>query len=157
MYVAILSIVTMVVAGIFISINRGRGEVETRSEANSNLRFAIEKISQDLRAATSSAAITSPASTSTPTNTLTLTLGANTIEYSTTTTNQLQRKLNGTPENITSDTVKIDSLSFTRLENRNAVLNKIFASVKVEMKISYKSESPDQQYEEKKETTISIR
>ncbi len=156
-YIAILAIVTMVIVGVFLSLNRGRGEVETRSEVNSNLRFAIEKISQDLRAATSSAAIISPASTSTASNVLTIIVGADTISYATTTDNLLQRSVNGTPENITSDTVKIDSLSFTRLENRNAVLNKIFASVNVEMKISYKSESPDQRYEESKETTIGIR
>lgn len=156
-YIAILAVLTLFIAGIFISISRGRGASEARSEVNSNIRFAIEKISQDLRAATSSAAINTPNSTTTPTSVLNITLGANTIEYATTTAGQLRRSLDGSPENITSDLVEVNSLSFKRLQNRNQILGKDFISIEINIGARYKSESPDWQYKENKKTTIGIR
>jgi prepilin-type N-terminal cleavage/methylation domain-containing protein len=156
-YVAVLSVLTMIVAGIFISINRGGGQAEARSEVNSNIRFAVEKISGDLRSATSTSVISYPASTSTPLNILTFTIGGDTISYATTTDGRLQRSMNSNPETITSDAVNIDFLKFTKVQNENAVLGKIFLSIVVEIGMSYKSDSPDWQYSENKKTAVSLR
>lgn len=158
-YIAILAVMMTVVVGIFISLNKGRGASEARGEVNSNIRFAVEKISQDLRSATSSAAITSPNSTSTPTGILTIIIGSDTISYATTTDNKLQRSKNGVPETVTSDAVKINSLSFKRLENINPIFGTSTAFVSVEVNVSagYRSESPDWQYEESKKATVGIR
>src|ERR1700687_479214 len=52
-YMALLSLIMVVIVGIFIGVNTGRGRSEVQSEVNSNLRFALQKIEADLRAATS--------------------------------------------------------------------------------------------------------
>lgn len=156
-YVAVLSIITMIVAGIFISINRGGGQVEARSEVNSNIRFAVERIAGDLRSATSTSVISFPASISTPTNVLTFTAGSDSISYATTTDGRLQRSLNSNPETVTSEFVIIDFLKFTLVENENIALGRTFRSIVVEISMSYKSDSPDWQYSESKRTTISLR
>jgi type II secretory pathway pseudopilin PulG len=58
-YMALLAMILPVIAVIFLSVNSGRVRNEVRSAVNSNLRFAVEKIADDLRAATS---VTTPAS-----------------------------------------------------------------------------------------------
>jgi prepilin-type N-terminal cleavage/methylation domain-containing protein len=148
-YITILSIVMLIIAGTFLALNRGRGSSEARAEVNSNLRFAVEKIARDLKAATS---ITQPSSTSTPTNTLAITVEGNSVSYS---LDAGSLKKGG--EAITSDKVVIESLQFTRFENTNPVLGKTIISVKVEISGRYNSTNPDEQYSASKETTISLR
>lgn len=156
-YVAVLSVVAMIVAGIFISLNKGGGQNEARSEVNSAIRFSLERISQDLKSATSTSIISDPSGTTTASVILTFSAGPDTISYSTTTDNRLQRSLNGSPETLTSDKVEIIFLKFVRLENKNNVLNKTFTSIQTEISGRYKSENPDWQYSESKKTTISLR
>ncbi|KKQ22027.1 MAG: hypothetical protein US36_C0010G0006 [Candidatus Wolfebacteria bacterium GW2011_GWC1_37_10] len=158
-YIGILAIVMLILGGIFISLNRGRGQAETYSEVNSNMLFIIEKISQDLRAASSSAAIIAPSSTSTATNTLTVVAGTSTVSYTTSTSGQLIRTVDGNSYPITSDMVNIDSLTFKRFENVNPIFgaSAAFVSIEINIGMSYKSESPDYQYSQNKKTTISIR
>ncbi|MEK9154830.1 MAG: prepilin-type N-terminal cleavage/methylation domain-containing protein [Patescibacteria group bacterium] len=158
-YVAILSVVTIILSDIFISFSRGRGQSEAYSEVNSNIMFTIEKISQDLRSATSSVAITMPISTSTPTNILSAVVGASTITYATSTAGQLLRTVGSDSYSITSDLVNVDALTFKRLENINPVfgVNMAFTSVEINITMSYKSQSPDWQYSQSKKTTIGIR
>jgi type II secretory pathway pseudopilin PulG len=52
-YMALLAMILPVIAVIFLSVNSGRVSNEVRSEVNSNVRFAVDKIGVDLRAATS--------------------------------------------------------------------------------------------------------
>jgi type II secretory pathway pseudopilin PulG len=57
-YMALIAIIMVVIISIFVGVNGGRGRNEVQSEVNSNLRFAVEKIQDDLRAATSVSAPT---------------------------------------------------------------------------------------------------
>ena len=153
-YVAVLVIVTAVISGFFLAINKGRGQVSARTEVNQNIRFALSAIERDLSAASS---VTAPGTAGATSSVLTLTSGGNTITYATTTLNRLQRTVNSLSDVITSERVKIDSLSFVRLENINAALGKTFLSVEASMGVSYDSESPDWQYAAGKKTTVGIR
>jgi len=56
-YMALLAIIMVVIVAIFISVGSGNTRNQVQSEVNSNLRFAVEKIEDDLRAAT---AVTTP-------------------------------------------------------------------------------------------------
>jgi prepilin-type N-terminal cleavage/methylation domain-containing protein len=58
-YMALLAMILVAVAAIFLAVNSGRVRNEVQSEVNANLRFAVDKIGSDLRSATS---ITTPAS-----------------------------------------------------------------------------------------------
>jgi hypothetical protein len=94
---------------------------------------------------------------------LVLVIGADTITYDVY-GGQLRRKINSnSPETITSDITEVNAtdepLTFMRLENTNSIFSppKTTVSVEIAMKIKYKSESPDWQYNEKKVTAISLR
>jgi len=153
-YVAILAILTVGIASAFLSVNRGRGQVEARSETNTNLQFAIEKISRDLKSASS---VTTPATAGSSSDTLVMTLSGSTITYSVS-SGQLKRQVNSeTPETITSDKVTVATPTFTRLENTNTVLNKTVVSIEIDITMSYNSTSPDYQYSERKKTTAALR
>src|SRR3989344_6408170 len=76
--VAVLSIVSVMMVGAFLSITRGRGAVESKTTVNGELRFAFQKIEQDIRSASS---LTTPSSTTTPMATLALVIGGQTITY----------------------------------------------------------------------------
>ncbi|MBI5147852.1 MAG: four helix bundle protein [Parcubacteria group bacterium] len=153
-YVAVLAIVTVIVSGFFLAINKGRGQVDARTEVNQNIRFALSAIERDLSAASS---VTVPATTGATSSVLTLISGGNTVTYATTTLNRLQRTVNSLSEVIVSERVKIDSLSFVRLENTSNALGKTFVSVETGLGVSYDSESPDQQYSAARKTTMSLR
>lgn len=153
-YVAILAVLMVGISSAFISFNRGRGQVEARSEVNSNLQFAIEKISHDLKFAS---LVTTPAAAGSSSNTLVLVLDGLTITYNVS-SGQLKRQVNSeTPETITSDKVTVTTPTFTRLENENTVLDKIIVSIKTDISMTYNSESPDYQYSEGKKTTTALR
>ena len=153
-YVAILAVLMVGIASAFISFNRGRGQVEARSEVNSNLQFAIEKISHDLKFASS---VTTPAAAGASSNTLVLVLDGSNITYNVS-SGQLKRQVNSeTPETITSDKVTVATPTFTRLENTNTVLPKTVISIETNISVTYNSESPDYQYSESKKTTTALR
>ncbi len=157
-YIAVLSVVAMVVASMFLSINRGRGQVETVNEVNSNLRFAAEKISQDLRLASS---VSIPALAGATSTTITATVSGSGLTYCVS-GGKLRRQVgagacNDSSEAITNDSVIVDSLVSTRLENTNPILAKTVVSVEVDISVSYNSASPDKQYSGRKKTTISLR
>jgi len=67
-YIAILSGLMVVISDAFIMLAKGRGQAEARSEVNSAVRFAAERIKQDVKNA---GAISTPV-LGTPANTLSL-------------------------------------------------------------------------------------
>jgi type II secretory pathway pseudopilin PulG len=156
-YIAILSVVTLVITGIFISVNQSRGRTEAVSEVNSNLRFAIEKISQDLRFSDS---ISIPAIANSTSTSLTMNVGTSTIVYCISGI-YLKRQINGVcsdlSDNVTSGAVSVTSLIFKRIENTNVVLAKTIVSIGVDLVINYNSTSPDWQYSGEKKITISLK
>jgi len=156
-YLAILAIISLIVVNIFLSLNRARGQSVSQNEVNSNLRFASERIAQDIRSAT---AVTTPSATSTPTSTLDMTISGATVSYCIA-GEQLRRQIGGTcdasSEKITGDAVTVStSTTFTRYENTNTVLGKTIISIEFFLYMSYNSNSPDWQYSGSKRTTVSL-
>jgi type II secretory pathway pseudopilin PulG len=149
-YVALIAILTMIVASTVLILNRSRGSTEARAEVNTNLRFAIEKIAFDVQTAT---AITTPASTTTPTaNTLTLTIGGSPVTY-----DVVLGVLKRNGEQITASTTLFATPTFTRRENKNYTLNKSMVTIKVNLSASYNDSRPDWQYSATKETAVDMR
>lgn len=155
-YISLISVISLVISTTFITFSRGRGQVEARGEVNSNLNFAVEKISQDLRLA-SAVANPSPAG-NTSNGTLVATVSGSTVTYCIA-SNQLRRQVgagscDSNSPTITSPNVIISAANFTRLENTNSVLSKTMVSIEADLQASYNSTSPDWQYSEQKETTV---
>ena len=136
-YIAVIAVVTSAIGGIFLSVANGQARADAMAEVNSNLRFALDKINQDISAAS---AITTPALAGDTSATLALTSGASQITYCIV-DNQLRRGAggicDGSSELITSQQVKINNLTFTRLENTNSVLAKTIVSIQTVLTISY--------------------
>lgn len=153
-YVVVLAVVTTVISSLFISLNRGRGQMESRSEVNSNLQFAMEKISRDLKYASSVALPDAANSTSTS---LIISVYGSTVTYDVS-SGRLRRQIGSeTPQAITSDKVTVAVPVFTRLENTNQVLGKTAVSIEIDIIMAYDSQSPDYQYSERKKTTVAVR
>ncbi|MFA6407210.1 MAG: prepilin-type N-terminal cleavage/methylation domain-containing protein [Candidatus Paceibacterota bacterium] len=155
-YTAILAIVTVVIAGAFTTLNRGRGRSEAQVEVNSNLRFAIDLIAQDLRSAT---AISVPATANATSSSLSAIVSGVAVNYcitSSTLRRQSAGACSASSEAVTSNLVLVDSLLFTRLENTNATLSKTIISIETSLALSYNSSSPDWQYSSSKKTTVAL-
>ena len=152
-YLAILSVITVVVADAFLILNKGKGGVEDKSELNSNLRFVIERMKRDVSSASS---LTTPNTTAATSSSLVLVVGANSISY-TITNDRIARQVDAQPvEYISSDKVKITSLYFNRLENTNTVLDKKRISVEINIFATYNSTSPDWQYSQSERTSVDL-
>jgi type II secretory pathway pseudopilin PulG len=142
LYIAILSLMSVVLAGTFLSLVRGRSQADARSEVNSNARFAMDRMIGDVASAS---AVAIPA-TASPTNQLQLSVGGQTISYSLS-SGHLLRTVDANPaDQITGNAVAISSLTFTRSENFNTVLSATTTSVQVQLTIGYAGTSPDQAY-----------
>lgn len=159
-YIFILSSLVLITTNLFMSLNNGRAQAEARADVDSNLRFALEKISQDIRSASS---ITTPNLAGATSTSLILIASSSTITYNVS-SGKLRRQVDsGTPEDITSDRVEVNisdfPLTFTRLENINSVFDppKTNVSIEISMKIRHKNDGPQYQYAESKKTTITIR
>lgn len=158
-YSVILVIFSAAVVNVFIAIGKGQTQMDVRSEVNSNLRFAIERISQDLRAATvlSTPSLTGPANS---TSTLVMTVSGTTITYCVA-ANQL-RRLSGAgtcdaaSEAITSNKVIVDIPTFTRLENTNTVLTKTFISVQIALTVNSTDLVGERKFSANKKTTVTL-
>lgn len=157
-YIALISILSVSLVNVFISVNKGAGNNTARTAVDSNLRFAFEKIEQDIHSAS---AVVTPASAGATSTSLVLSINGNTTTYSVV-GGQLQRQVNVlTPDTITDATVVVNTttipLVFARFENNNAVFASSSASVQIQMNIRYGGTSPDMQYNETKKTTVLMR
>lgn len=152
-YVSILSIITLVVADSFIALNKGRAGVEAKSDLNSNLRFATEKMKRDISSASN---LVTPANITASTTVLELTIASNSVKY-TTNNNRVTRQVDALPfEYITSDTIKINNLFFSKLLYDNTNLSKTRVSVEINIFGAYNSTSPDWQYSQNEKTTVDL-
>ena len=156
-YMGVLSLIVLGVAAIFIAIQGGGTRSQVQSEVNSNLRFAVEKIEDDLRSATS---ITAPASLGAVSTTLTMSASGTTISYCVV-SSTLRRQIGGacaaSSDAITDPTVLVATSTFTRFENTNSVLNRTEISVQTDISMSYNGTGPEEQYSEEKITTTALR
>jgi len=153
-YVAILAIVMTVLATSFVSINKGRGKSEAQIAVNSNMRFVLERIGQDIRGAS---AISLPATANATSSSLTTTVSGVQIAYclvSGILRRQSGGACSGASEALSSQEVLISNIVFTRLENANTITAKTAVSIEVSLGMSYAGTSPDWQYSGSKKTTF---
>lgn len=150
-YLAILSVLVVVIANIFISLSKSNGQSQAKSEVNGAIRFASELLRQDVKNAS---VITVPsAGAGTTSSSLTLTRDGHTIVWDTS-AGILRRSLDGAISNITNINVLVGTPTFTRIENANQVFGTTNVSIEVNMSFSYNSASPDWAYTDSLQTTI---
>lgn len=155
-YVAILATITTFITGAFFSINQGRARVEAATEVNSNLRFAVEKITQDIKSAS---VVAMPATAGATSTSLQLTVSGTSLTYCMP-DGYVRRQSGGActaaSSPITSSTTIGNLLVFTRMENTNATLGKTFITVGISLGLQYNSNAPEWQYSATKQTTVPI-
>lgn len=156
-YIAVLSGLVLVVGKTFISLNSGNSQSESQSEVNSNMRFALQKITQDMHDATS---VTLPATANATSSSLSMVVSGSTVTYCVV-SGLLMREpsgsCTGSSPQVTGSKVNISSITFTRLENTNSVLSKTVVSVSTLINMSYNSTSPNRQFSQSKQATIYLR
>lgn len=155
-YIAILSGLMVIISNTFISLSKGRGQSEAKSEVNSAIRFAIERIRQDLKGATSTSPIITPVF-GTASSTLKLTTVAGTPITYDVSLGQLRRNDNGTIATTTGTNVVVSAPTFTRIENYNTTFGATTTSIQVDMTFTYNSSSTDWKYSDRMRTSVSLR
>lgn len=146
-YFAIISVVSLISVDILYTIADSRGRIESRTEVNQNLRFASERLANDIRSAT---AVTVPSGTNVSGNVLTLTLPVEGIVSYSVSSGVLQRNsVDLTSNNVTVDT---GSSIFTRIDNGNR------KTIQINLRISYNDAGrPNWQYANSVRTTAALR
>ena len=153
-YIAILSVILLVISSAFISISKTGGVVDARTEVNSNARFAVNKIIQDVKSAS---AVSVPTIVGGTAVTLQLTVSGDTILYDVS-AGQLRRKVNaGAAEPVTSNLVTVSTPTFTRLENYNSVFQATTTTIGVNMTITHVNTGSDYIYSSTINTTAALR
>lgn len=152
-YVAILAGLMVVVTDAFTSLSKGRGQSQAKSEVNTAIRFATEKIRQDLKGAS---VVTTPI-LGTASSTLNLTASSTVIIYDVL-AGQLRRKEGAaSPVAVTGSNIVASTPTFTRLENYNTFLVATTTAIQVAMTMSYNSSSTDWRYSDSIRTTVTLR
>lgn len=152
-YIALMAGLMVVVSDAFLSLSKGRGRSEARSEVSAAIRFATEKIRQDVKGAS---AVTVPTAPGTASSTLNLTVGGAAIVYNIS-GGQLMRTAGASSSAITGAAVTVSAPTFTRLENYNTVFTATTTSIQVSMTIGYNSTSTDWAYSESLRTSADLR
>jgi|GEM_PF-4832907 prepilin-type N-terminal cleavage/methylation domain-containing protein len=155
LYIAVISIITLVLSSTLVSIYYGRGAAESRMEVNADLNYVFNRLGQDLKAE-DSVMVSVPELAGATSSVLTFTAAGATITYDVD-SGKVRRTADAVPQYITGDDVAVDSLSFTRIENANASLSKTFISISVAMQARYNGTSSDKEFTESKETTFTLR
>ena len=152
-YMVILSGLMVIVANSFISLSKGRGQSEARSEVHAAIRFASERIRQDIKGA--SVVITPVSGTSS--TTLQMTVSGTTVTYDVL-AGQLRRKVDAaSPVAVTGTGIAVTALTFTRQENYNSVLLATTTAIGIAMTLRYNASSTDWSYSDSIRTTVSLR
>lgn len=151
LYIAILSIISVVLTASFLVLTQGRTRSESRTEVNSNLRFAMDKITQDITSATLVATPASGASASLSV------VASSTIAYSVV-LGVLERSVDGgAGQAITGSTVIVDAPVFTRADNYNTVLTATTTSIQIQLTVRSRSASPEGIYAATLKSTANLR
>lgn len=152
-YMAILSVIVVILANSFLSLVRGRNQISGRGEVSSALRFAAAKINQDIKSASS---VGIPASMNATSSSLQVVSDGVTITYDVS-GGQLRRNIGGGPEAITSSLVTITNLVFTRLENFNHVLSATTTSIETNISMSTINTGSESLYSGSVKSTAALR
>ena len=152
-YIAILSGLMVVVSNAFISISKGRGQAEARNEVNAAVRFATEKLRQDLKDASS---VSTP-TLGTPSATLVMTIAGATTTYDVS-AGVLRRTVGaGSPIAVTGTNIFVNAPTFTLLQNTNSVLSATTTAVQINLTFKYNVTNTDWTYSTTIQTTASLR
>lgn len=156
-YIAVFSGIAVVTTNMFLSLAKARGQSEARSEVNAAIRFATERIRQDLKGAS---VLTTPI-LGTSATTLVATVSGVTITYDVS-AGQLRRQEGvATPVAVTGTSIFVNPPSFTRLENYNAQVDTVAlattTAVSVLMTFRYNASSTDWTYANTLRTTVTLR
>ncbi|MFA5997425.1 MAG: hypothetical protein WC791_02940 [Candidatus Paceibacterota bacterium] len=155
-YVAILSGLVVVISNVFISLSKGRGQSEARSEVDSAVRYVTDLIKQDVKNAS---AVSVPV-LGTSSSTLSLTVGGVPVMYNVV-GGALRRSENGVIATTTGSLVYVNPPVFTRLENNNntisGIINATTTAIQVSMTMGYNASSTDWTYSETLRTTATLR
>lgn len=155
-YIGVLSGLMVVIGNSFIGLSKGRGQSEARSEVNAAVRFAGEKIKQDLKNATS---LTYPL-LGVASSTLEMNTPGFTIRYDTL-GGQLRRTegtgLATTTTSVTGSEIFVDTPMFTRIENYNTSLGATTTGVRISAVFHYNASSTDWMHQSTLQTTVSLR
>lgn len=155
-YISILSILVVVISNTFISLSRGNGQSQARSEVNNSIRFATELLRQDLKNAS---AVATP-SLGTPSSTISLTRSIadvpTTIVYDISAGILRRKEGAASPSNITSSNISVSAPTFTRIENTNPVFSTTNVTIKINMTFNYNSTSPDWTYSSSLQTAVDL-
>lgn len=151
LYIAILSVMSVVLTASFLALTQGRTRSESRTDVNSNLRFAMDKITQDVTSAT---LVTVPALGTSSSLTV---IASSTVAY-TVVSGVLQRSVDGGADQaITESTVSVDAPVFTRADNYNPVLAATTTSIQIQLTVRSRSTSPEGIYSATLKSTASLR
>jgi len=146
-YTGLLAIISVVVINVFLGLSNSRGEVAARTEVNSGLRFAVEKINQDIRSASS---ITTPAGAGGSSSSLVMVIGSDTVITYCVSSDILRRQLNGSCDDssptVTGSKVSVTAINFTRFENTNLILSNTVVSIQTSITMAYISSNPNLNY-----------
>ncbi len=151
LYIAILSTMSVILTASFLALTQGRTRSESHTNVNSNLRFAMDKMTQDITSATS---ITTPALGTSASLTL---IASSTIVYSVV-SGVLERSVDGgVGEAVTETVVSVDAPVFTRTDNYNPVLQATTTALQITMTVRSRSTSPEGIYAATLKSTVSLR
>lgn len=152
-YIAIFAVVIAVGTQLLGVTNRIRSQTESRYEVQQNIRFAVEKISEQIRKAS---AISAPV-TGTPADILTLTVSGQQVDFQIVSGVLQMREGVANPwQNLTTENVIVSAISvgnlFTKIDNSPAK-----SSVQIKMKIDYNNQGrPDFIHSMQIQTTVSL-
>jgi|GEM_PF-1395211 prepilin-type N-terminal cleavage/methylation domain-containing protein len=152
-YMAVLSIMSVVVSDSFLTLNKGRDNIEIKSELNSNLSFVLEKVKYDISVAEG---LNFPAVAGESAAALDLSIGGENIYYSLDQGRLVRQAGVGSPEFISPENLNISNLSFTRLENINPFLGSKKVSLEINISGAYNSGDPGRQYEQSRKAMVNL-
>ncbi len=151
-YMALLSVISVILVNSYISLTKGRGQSEARSEVSMNLRFALARMSGELKTST---ALFSPVLGS-ATTTLTLGVGTTTVTYDVVSGRLRRTQAPLAAEFVTSEKVTIDAIVFTRVENYNSSLRSTTTLLRTTLTMRYNSSSTDWAFVDTAQSTTAL-
>lgn len=152
-YIGILALMSVILSTAFVSLTRGRAQSTARSDVESNARFVLERITQDISAASS---VTSP-TLAAASSTLSIVSSGSTIVYDVAAGILRRTEGAGAAERLTSTAISVETPTFTRIENYNSTLAATTTSVRVTMTIRATNAAGEGAYTTNLRTTVDLR
>jgi prepilin-type N-terminal cleavage/methylation domain-containing protein len=157
LYVAILVIVMVMLLPIFSSIDKGIGQITASSEVDSNVRFVLDRVGQDVGYAST---VTYPSVAGTSSSTLTITSSSGSSISYCLVSGVIYRQAGGSctsaSEPMTASSVNVTGLNFTNIQNTNSILGETVVSVQMVLTAIYNSSNLNWQYSQTNETTFQL-